>query len=190
MTSTCYAGYCGVVFELSPTASGWSRSIIHRFRGTDGAIPNSSLILDSSGNIYGSTFEGGNGCTTLTGCGTVFQLSFNEGTWNESVLHAFTDQADGESPVDGLVFDANGNLYGGTQFADNLVRCNSFVTGACGQIFELTPQSGSWKVTAEYPTPGWITPVGDLLVDASGTVYGAACDEAYFAGGAIFEIAH
>jgi hypothetical protein len=59
----------------------------------------------------------------------------------------------------------------------NLAGCNQFQIGACGQIFELTPHSGVWKIAAEYPTPGFIAPVGDLLVDASGTVFGAACDK-------------
>jgi uncharacterized repeat protein (TIGR03803 family) len=187
--NTCYAGYCGLVFELSHSATGWKESVLYRFHGSDGAIPNPSLIFDSAGNLYGSTFEGGSGCSSLPGCGTVFRLSIRNGAWSESVIHAFTDQADGNSPVDGLVFDAKGNLYGGTQGADNLAQCNEFEFGACGQIFKLSPHAGGWEVTAEYPTPGWITPVGDLLVDASGTVYGSACDEYYFAGGAVFEIA-
>jgi hypothetical protein len=68
------------------------------------------------------------------------------------------------------------------------VQCNEFQSGTCGQIFKLTPHSGSWEI-ADYATPGWFTPVGDLLVDGSGTVYGSACDTTYFNGGAIFEIA-
>lgn len=159
------------------------------YGANEGNVPNPSLIFDSAGNLYGSTFEGGSGCSSLPGCGTVFRLSIRNGAWSESVIHAFTDQADGNSPVDGLVFDAKGNLYGGTQGADNLAQCNEFEFGACGQIFKLSPHAGGWEVTAEYPTPGWITPVGDLLVDASGSVYGSACDEYYFAGGAVFEIA-
>lgn len=186
--NSCYAGYCGLVFKLSHSSERWQESVLYRFHGSDGAGPNPSVIFDSAGNIYGSTLEGGTGCNTLTGCGTVFQLSLKSGVWSESVIHAFTDQADGYSPVDGLVFDAKGNLYGGTQFADNLAGCNEFQIGACGQIFKLTPQSGFWNLTAEYPTPGWVTPVGDLLVDASGTLYGSAVDELYFAGGAVFQI--
>jgi hypothetical protein len=184
----CYVGNCGLVFKLAHSSAGWKESVLYRFRGPDGAIPNPSLIFDSAGHIYGSTREGGTGCNIQTGCGTVFQLSLKNGVWSESVIHAFTDQADGNTPVDGLVFDGKGNLYGGTQFADNLVGCNEFQLGACGQIFKLTPHSGSWKIAAEYPTPGWITPVGDLLVDPSGTIYGSAADQVYFMGGAVFEI--
>src|SRR5205807_10587125 len=158
--NSCYVGYCGLVFKLSHSSAGWKESILYRFHGPDGELPNPSLIFDSAGNIYGSTFLGGTGCNTLTGCGTVFRLSLKNGVWNESVIHAFADEADGNSPIDGLVFDAKGNLYGGTQFGGNLVGCNEFQIGACGQIFKLTSNSGGWGITAEYPTPGWITPVG------------------------------
>ena len=186
--NVCYTGYCGLVFKLTHSSTGWKESVLYRFHGPDGESPNPSLIFDSAGNIYGSTFLGGTGCTSVTGCGTVFRLSLKNGVWSESVIHTFTDQADGNSPVDGLVFDAKGNLYGGTQFASNLVGCNEFQVGACGQIFKLTPHAGVWKIAAEYATPGFIAPVGDLLVDASGKVFGTACDKVYFMGGAAFEI--
>jgi len=186
--NTCYAGYCGVVFKLSQSSSGWKESIIYRFHGSDGSLPNPSLIFDSTGRIYGSTSEGGKGCNTVTGCGTVFQLSLKNAVWSESVIHAFTDQADGYMPVDGLAFDAQGNLYGGTQFANSLALCNPFQIGACGQIFQLTPHSGAWEIAAEYATPGFITPVGNLLIDSSNTIYASAADQAYFTGGVVFEI--
>jgi len=186
--NTCYAGYCGVVFKLARSSGGWKKSIVYRFHGSDGALPNPSLIFDSAGRIYGSTSEGGKGCNTVTGCGTVFQLSLKNTVWSESVIHAFTDQADGYMPVDGLAFDAQGNLYGGTQFANSLELCNPFQIGACGQIFQLTPHSGAWEIAAEYATPGFITPVGNLLIDSSNTIYASAADQAYFTGGVVFEI--
>jgi hypothetical protein len=186
--NVCYAGYCGLVFRLAHTSAGWKESVLYRFHGPDGSVPNPSLIFDSAGSIYGSTSQGGDGCTSVTGCGSIFRLSLKNGVWSESVVYAFTDQADGNTPVDGLVFDAKGNLWGGTQFADGLVQCNEFQYGTCGQVFKLTPHSGSWEI-ADYAMPEWFTPVGDLLVDASGTVYGSACDTTYFSGGAIFEIA-
>jgi uncharacterized repeat protein (TIGR03803 family) len=186
--NTCYPGYCGLVFKLFHSSTGWKESVPYRFHGSDGALPNASLIFDSTGNIYGSTSEGGNGCNTLTGCGTIFRLSPKNGVWNQSVLHNFRDQADGYAPVDGLVFDGKGNLYGGTQFGNNILGCNPFKIGACGQIFKLTPHSAGWGITAEYAAPGFVTPVGDLLVDASGTIFGSACDELYFSGGAVFEL--
>jgi hypothetical protein len=186
--NTCYAGYCGIVFKLTHSSAGWKESVVHQFHGSDGELPNPSLIFDYAGNIYGSTFEGGTGCKSVAGCGAVFQLTLNSGVWHEVAIHNFTDQADGYSPLDGLVFDAQGNLYGGTQFGGFLPGCNEFLIGACGQIFKLSQNAGAWSITAEYPTPGWIAPVGDLAVDKSGTVYGSACDLTYLAGCAIFEI--
>jgi len=185
--NTCYAGYCGLIFKLAHSSAGWKESVMYRFHGSDGALPNPSLIFDSAGRIYGSTAEGGRDCNAV-GCGTVFQLSLKNGVWSESVIHGFTDQADGFMPVDGLAFDAQGNLYGGTQGANSLVQCNPFIFGACGQIFKLTPHSGTWEVAAEYATPGFITPVGNLLVDSSNNIYASAADQVYFNGGVVFEI--
>lgn len=186
--SACGGGYCGIVFEASDGAAGWKESIIHTFHGFDGSRPNPSLTWGAAGQIYGTTYLGGTACAR-PGCGTIFQLSFQNGAWNETIVHNFTDQSDGEFPTDGLLFDAKGNLYGGTAYGDNILGCNPFQIGACGQIFQLSSSSGSWQVTAEYSAPGFVTPVGDLLVDGSGTVFGAACDEYYFNGGSIFEIA-
>jgi hypothetical protein len=59
-TDGIFVAGCGTVFELSPDGSGgWSEEIIHNFRGTDGWFPNSRLIMDAAGNLYGSTSYGG-----------------------------------------------------------------------------------------------------------------------------------
>lgn len=176
-----------MVYKLSPSSSGvWQESVLYAFTGgNDGLAPGlGNLVFDRAGNLYGSNVFGANvssqTCGNTSGCGVIFLLApVASGGWKFNLLHTFSD---------GLVFDAKGSLYGGTQFADNLVGCNQFQIGACGQIFKLTPHSGVWKIAAEYPTPGFIAPVGDLLVDASGTVFGAACDKTYFTGGAVFEI--
>jgi uncharacterized repeat protein (TIGR03803 family) len=183
----CGGIYCGVVFEFTHGSSGWHESVVHTFRGPDGANVNPSLTFDGAGSVYGTTQWGGQGCSN-PGCGVVFKLSPKNGAWTEAILHSFGDQADGGFPTDGLVFDGKGNIYGGTSNGSDITGCNPFVYGACGQIFKLSPDLGTWQISAEYPVPGWYTPVGDLLVDASGTVYGAACDEYYFSGGNAFEI--
>ncbi len=186
----CWAGYCGIVFKLSHSATGWQGSVVHSFHGSDGAQPNPSLTLDSAGNIYGTTYEGGNERTVCApvGCGVVFELSLKNGEWKESILHSFADQADGEFPTDGLALDAQGNIYGGTSNGGQIADCNPLVYGACGQIFVLSAKSGAWRVREEIPSPGWDTPVGALVVASSGRVFGASCDEYYDSGGYIFEI--
>jgi len=101
----------------------------------DGISPQSNLVFDSSGNLYGTTIEGG-----LYGSGTVFKLTPSQGQWTETVLYSFCSQTpnctDGGVPHAGLVFDAEGNLYG---TASQRGATNG------GVVFELMPHSGgSW----------------------------------------------
>src|SRR5579863_8216123 len=123
--TTCdslYGGQCGTVFKLSPpkTKNGkWTEKVLHSFAGgTDGAIPNGGLVFDSSGTIYGTTPAGGNeeckGSSGL-GCGTAFQLNPPKragGPRTERILHRFTGGNDGAGPNGGLIFGANGLIYG------------------------------------------------------------------------------
>jgi uncharacterized repeat protein (TIGR03803 family) len=113
---TTYAGGShsdGVVFQLTPGSNGkWSEKILHTFNasnGHDGAAPDAPVVIDSSGNIFGTTVGGGKDRFY----GVVFELSLNtQGHWQEKILHAFTDGNDGGEPNAGLTFDAAGNLYG------------------------------------------------------------------------------
>jgi len=102
----------GAVFALSAAAGVWTNTVLHGFRGTDGAVPNSSLLFDKSGNILGVTNSGGS-----ASCGSVFELtppSGGTGTWTETVVHSFSCQKDGSSPSS-LVFTRGipvGGAYG------------------------------------------------------------------------------
>jgi len=86
------ASYDGTVFELSPSSSGWTETTLHTFTGEpDGDGPLGGLGMDAGGNLFGTTLYGGvDACNTLA-CGTVFEVSPNsDGTWTETVIHAFT----------------------------------------------------------------------------------------------------
>jgi len=185
--NACGGIYCGTVFEITGSGSGRKASLIHTFHGADGANVNGSLILDSAGNIFGTTQWGGKPCAS-PGCGVVFELASAKGTWKEAVLYSFANGTDGEYPSDGLAFDAEGNLYGGTSYGGSIENCNPFLDGACGQVFELSSVSGRWRINKEYATPNFYTPVGNLLFDSSGNLFGASCDKVYFNGGNIFEV--
>jgi uncharacterized repeat protein (TIGR03803 family) len=160
---------CGTVFELSPKASGgYSEKVLHSFGKTDskdGASPISGVILDTAGNLYGTTWKGG-----TDGIGTVFELTPKAGGgWSENVLHNFSNNGkDGAEPSAGLVFDAAGNLYGTTtgSGADNY-----------GTVFELTPKSsGGWteNVLHNFRNNGkdGLEPVAGLTFDTAGNLYG------------------
>jgi hypothetical protein len=104
-------GY-GTVYELSPAANGkWTTTSLYRFQpdGTDGIWPVGGLVMDSSGNLYGTTSQGGgNKCTDgydLYTCGTVFELSPNgSGGWTEKIIYAFS-QKEGWGPGQSMIMD-------------------------------------------------------------------------------------
>jgi len=180
---------CGTVFELSPAVGGgWTETILHdfNFNGTDGTNPYSALIFDAAGNLYGTTAGGGTGTCNSgeNSCGTVFELMPNAGGgWTEKILHNFgSTSADGAAPVGGLIFDAAGNLYGTTsQGGVNNV----------GIVFELQPEAGGhWfeKVLHTFKNHDGELPLGNLIFDASGNLYGTTTAGGAHGGGTVFEL--
>jgi uncharacterized repeat protein (TIGR03803 family) len=126
----CYGMGCGTAFSLSPTSGGWAESIMVAFSQVDGSYPVSTLVLDSAGNVFGTT-DGGLGNVW----GTVFELSpLSRGGWNENVLHIFPFPLepvhDGYGPLAGVIRDSLGNLYGTTVGGG---KHNG------GTIFQITP---------------------------------------------------
>jgi len=118
---------CGLVFKLDAAGH---ETVLHTFTGSpDGAYPYAGLIIDSSGNLYGTTYGGG-GTACGLGCGTVFKVDANG---NESVVHAFTGGSDGAIPIARLILDRAGNLYGTASGGGNL-SC-----GGCGVVFRIAP---------------------------------------------------
>ncbi len=110
--TTTYGGLSnvGVVFKLTHKSDGtWTEHVLYSFTGGgDGAFPWAGVILDATGNLYGTTYYGG---SSSCGCGVVFKLAPNsDGTWTEHVLHAFLGY--GANPFAGLLRGASGNLYG------------------------------------------------------------------------------
>jgi uncharacterized repeat protein (TIGR03803 family) len=94
------------VFRLARSKRSWTVTVLH-----DG-LPNSDLILDGTGNLYGTTDYGGiNNCFSF-GCGTAVELA--PGSRTETVLYAFEGGLDGAEPEAGLAFDNAGSLYGTT----------------------------------------------------------------------------
>ena len=168
--SQCSPYGCGTVFKLTPNADGsWTESVLHTFKGPNFAYPG-GLIFDASGNLYGTTYEGG-----AFGDGSVFKLTPNaDGSWEESVLHSFHNKGGGGGPASGLIFDASGNLYGATAFGGDLKSqlCNGL---GCGVVFKLTPNAdGSWteSVLHDFNGRDGVAPNGGLIFDAAGNFYG------------------
>jgi uncharacterized repeat protein (TIGR03803 family) len=121
----------GTVFKLAPNGSGgYTESVLYSFvfESADGLDPAAGLLMDSAGNLYGTTLDGG------LGYGTVFKLAPNgSGGYVESILHAFSPGSDGASPQAGLITDSTGKLYGTTTAGGN-----QSCTNGCGTVFEMT----------------------------------------------------
>lgn len=157
---------CGTVFKLSPSENrGWTETVLHSFTGgSDGSFPDHGVNFDASGNIYGSASDGG-ACDDL-GCGKIFKLTNNAGTWTETIVYAFKGGSDGIDPS-GVIFDQAGNMYGVTPVGG--AACD------CGTVFELTPTSDGVTEKVLYTFTGGADgdfPVSDLVLDNSGNLYG------------------
>lgn len=158
----------GTIFQLSPGSGGWHETVIYQFchsnpKCVDGAAPQAGVILDSAGNLYGTTEGGG-----AYGLGTVYEVKHTSSGWKEQVMHSFDNNGkDGVTPGWGaLVIDAKGSLYGTT------------ATGGCcgGVIFKLTPQTdGRWKETILYDFKGGASGFeagAGVVMDKAGNLYG------------------
>jgi uncharacterized repeat protein (TIGR03803 family) len=172
------ANNVGTVFKINKTGK---YSVLYSFAGgSDGNAPVGGLIRDPAGNLYGTTFYGGGGCTF--GCGTVFKVDHSG---NETVLYRFTDGSDGGFPTGRLLRDTAGNLYG-TSSAGGNFGCS--LGEGCGVVFRLDTSNRetvlytfTGGVDGEYPYPG-------LSMDSSSTLYGATWLGGNFGKGVVFKL--
>lgn len=159
----------GIVFQLTPPTQGdlWTETVLHTFHfDQDGGDPQSALLLDPHGALYGSTFIGG-----VPGGGVVFKLKppAGGGGWTEKVLYGFNGQRDGDQLSAGaLLAGRNGTLYGAANLGGSL---NS------GTVFSVTPpgtQGGAWTETTlhTFARGDGIFPLAGLVADQSGNLYG------------------
>ena len=137
LPSTDVPSCCGAVFKVDATGN---ESVLYNFTGgwggTDGQEPEAGLVQDAQGNLYGTTYYGGDRtCNASWGCGTVFKV---DTTGRETVIHSFTGgEGDGALPAAGLVQDAQGNLYGTTYYGGaNWCGVPNQPYG-CGTVFKL-----------------------------------------------------
>lgn len=164
----------GTVFQLAPSGSGWTKTTLHSFQGgSDGVLPFGGLIVDQSGNLYGTTNEGG-----TYGGGTVFDLAF-DGNWQYNILYNFNLYG---QPQGSLTMDSTGNLYGTMTEGMN----------GWGSIFKLTPTHDGWTYTSLHDFTGQSDdggfPEGGVVFDANGNLYGRTFYGGTYGYGVIFEI--
>jgi uncharacterized repeat protein (TIGR03803 family) len=143
------------------------------FDGTDGKWPGGAMVLDSSGNLYGATSEGG---PVLPGPGTLFEVAHHSGQVSELAQFG---QGFGYHPSSGLIADGSGNLYGAAA---------SGGPSGDGTIFGLAHGSGPTLLAAFNGTNG--SGPGRLVVDSSGNVYGTTFSGGASNDGTVFEVPH
>jgi len=183
--SGCGGIGCGTVFQLKPSASApksaltpWTHTLLYTFAGGDGdgGHPQGDLTFDQPGNIYGTTQDGG-----TDNIGVIYELTPAGGSWTETVLH-FQSYSEGTYPEGGVIFDSSGNLYGVLHSGGQ----NQF-----GAVYELSPSGSNWTEQTLYSFVQFISginPVGGLLIDPSGNLYGTtSTGGSNDGGGIVFE---
>ena len=148
---TTYAGGAyydsGTVFQMTKAGNTWTETPIYSFnffnQPANGYSPQSGVIIDANGNLFGTTLAGGSNNLDY---GTVFELTNVPGVgWQETVLYSFQGTTDGSYPYAGLVSDSSGNLYGATTDGGR---------GGAGTLFELSLSGNTWTFTLLYSFSG------------------------------------
>ncbi|MGA3092437.1 MAG: choice-of-anchor tandem repeat GloVer-containing protein [Terriglobales bacterium] len=165
----------GIVYSLTTTGN---ETILHTFAGNqygDGSEPYGGLTLDTKGNLFGTTINGGSSCN----CGTIYKLTKSGKNYTESVLHSFSG-SDGTNPYYvTLVFDKLGNLYGTT---------NGGGSYGNGTVFKLTPDG---VLTTLHNFTGQAdggVPDSGVALDTKGNIYGVAPGGGAYGYGVLYEI--
>jgi len=142
-----------LAFLFPPLTHAATYTVLHSFVGIqDGELPNWTVTQDTAGNLFGTTFGGGQ-----TQGGVVYELGY--GTWSETIIHSFDFNNEGDGPAFGVALDEKGDLYGTTIVGGGSDQ---------GTVFELTPSQGQWAVTVLYELGS-----RGLLLDGKGNLYSA-----------------
>jgi uncharacterized repeat protein (TIGR03803 family) len=171
----------GTVYELTPGQGGvWTETLLYSFAGgADGSGPQSDLIFDRSGNLYGTTTGGGS-----PGNGIVFELTSGQGgVWTETVLHRFTI-SEATSPRAAVIFGTHGELYG------TLANDGAFGAGGVFRLDRPATKGGAWRETTLYTFTGGADGLGPLcrLVLYKGSLYGTTVKGGASSVGVIFQL--
>jgi len=167
-TRTVGDKFPGTVFMLAPDGT---ETVLHSFIGfTDGRRPMGGPVLDSAGNLFGTTESGGD-----FNKGTVFKI---DAAGNFTVLHSF-NVADGQAPRAELVLDTAGNIYGNTAQGGDV---------GAGVVFKLDPSGNETVLHSFVGGTDGLVPYGALLLSSDGTIFGSTCCGGILNGGTLFRI--
>jgi len=184
--STCIGG-CGTVFELAKTKNGYASTptILASFNFTDGAYPSAGLIIDADGNLFGTTAGGGAYSTCIGGCGTVFELAKTKSGYADAptILVDFNGP-DGANPTAGLIFDADGNLFG---------TASAGGASGYGTVFEIAKTRQGYADTpttlVSFDGSNGVDPTSSLIFNKKGDLLGTTFNGGPYGVGTVFKIA-
>ena len=175
-STTFYGGSSdyGTVFEMSPTKTGWTGTVLYNFtNGLDGGSPGAGVVRDSKGNLYSTTQYGGE-----FGAGTVFEVS-PSGT--EKVIYSFLENPEvGYYPEVGVVRDSKGNLYGTTLHGG---------TSNMGAVYKVTP-AGTATILHSFTANGedGFHPAAGVILDSKDNLYGTTTLGGAVGAGTVFKL--
>jgi uncharacterized repeat protein (TIGR03803 family) len=170
--TTAYYGAAGYGSVFGLLADGTFRTL-YTFAGTpDGAMPEASLLVTNTG-LVGTTAAGG-----ATDAGSIFGIS---AAGSYKLLHSFSCATDGGAPTGNLIADAAGNLYGTAS------NCGMYGEGT---VFRFDPRTGAFTVLHAFAgnTTDGGTPLGGLVLDPAGNLYGTTRDDGINGDGTIYEL--
>src|SRR5581483_633079 len=170
-------GYLGTAFKVWLPGASWRESVVHSFgNGKDGIEPIGGIVVDKAGNLYGTTLLGG-----FYGNGTVYQIT---PSGVESRIYSFRGGRDAVNPAAAVTLDADGNIYGTSSFGGAY---------GIGAVYRLSRSGSRWKENVLYSFRGLNdgqNPVGGLVLDKAGNIYGGTFDGGVNGGGTVYKLSH
>ncbi len=178
-TQNGWTSNAGTVFEIVNTGGSYGSPVtLTKFTGSNGTNPTSVLLIDSAGNLFGTTYAGG-----ASNKGTVWEIAKTGSSYSSpTTLASFSGSGNGMNPIDGLLVDAAGNLFGTTSGGGS---------SGVGTIFEL-PKSGSLygslSTLLTFTGSNGSNPHGGLIADAAGNLFGTTIGGGTSNDGIVFEL--
>jgi uncharacterized repeat protein (TIGR03803 family) len=188
--TACGGDGCGTVFKLTPSASGYTESVLYNFAGVDGQGPG-GLLLGPHGTLFGVTSEGGTCPGNASGGGTVFRLTPSSAGYSERTLWTFgCASGDGSGPGN-LLLGADGTLYGTTYSGGAYGKCG-FSKLPCGTAYKLTPLKSTYTESILWNFGNGqdgAQPSSGLVADAGGALYGTTVEGGARREGTVYRLA-
>jgi len=166
---------CGTVYMLSRSQGSWNETRIYQFGDGTGYHPYAGVTFDGNGNLFGTTFYGGQ-----VDVGLIYELISSDGMWVPAVLLNFLPLSDsGSYPSAGLLEDSAGNFFG---------TASTGGSGGGGTVYELSPVGLNWQFTVLHSFEAPDHPFANVTMDAAGNLYGTTNSGGSFHHGNVFKL--